>query len=82
MVEPVGEQDPRASYPLWVKIGLWGLPGRTSVWVCFWLSVAGGLTGSIYGFWERRALSASLFFLAALMYWLTIRWVDRNGRWT
>jgi hypothetical protein len=75
-------KPPRTSYPLWVQLGLWGLPNRAAVWVCFWLSMACAVAGVAYGFYKPRAFLGSLFFLAALMYWLTIRWVDRHGRWT
>jgi hypothetical protein len=27
---------PRPHQPFWVKVGLWGLSGRTSAWVFFW----------------------------------------------
>ncbi len=30
---------PRIERPLWVKMGVWGLPTRTSVWVIFWLTI-------------------------------------------
>ena len=71
----------RDQYPLWVRLGLYGLRGRTSVWVFFWLSVVCGVAGIVYGFRDSRFFVGGLFFFAALMYWLTIRWVDRHGQW-
>jgi len=78
----MSQEPDRASYPLWVRIGLWGLPSRASVWAFFGLSIACAVAGCIYGFYKPRAFAGSLLFVAALMYWLTIRWVDRHGRWS
>lgn len=72
---------PRAEYPLWVKIGMWGVPGRTGLWAFVALSVALALGCVVYGFWNPRYFVGALFLVAALMYWLTIRWVDGYGSW-
>ena len=77
----MGDTSFRKSYPLWVRVGLWGSPNRIVVWMWFWLSLALALACGIYGVWDRRFLGGVLFLVAALMYWLTIRWVDQNGRW-
>jgi hypothetical protein len=71
----------RDEFPLWVRFGLWGLRGRASVWAFVWLSIACSVGCVIYGFWDARFFVGSLFLFAALMYWLTIRWVDRHGEW-
>jgi hypothetical protein len=72
----------RSDYPWWVKAGLLGFPSRRAQWFFFWLSVA--LAGGffIYAFWNLRFLYwGGLSIIAAIMYWLTIRWVDKNGEW-
>jgi hypothetical protein len=73
----------RAQYPWWVKMGLWGLPNRPAVWGFVWLSVALAAVVPPYMFWAGypRWPAGFLFLLAALAYWQTIRWVDRNGEW-
>ena len=37
-------------WPLWVSVGLWGLPGRGWAWACFWLSIAVAVGCVAYGF--------------------------------
>jgi hypothetical protein len=67
--------------PIWVAIGLWGLPRRG--WAMFFLglSVLCALGFAIAGIWHTRAWGGLVFALVALWYWLAIRWVDRNGTW-
>jgi hypothetical protein len=81
-VERMAGPVPRASYPWWVKLSMWGVPGRAGLWAFVALSVAlaGGCV--VYGFWEKRFFLGIGFLLSALMYWLSIRWVDRHGSWT
>jgi hypothetical protein len=71
----------RSNYPLWVRLGLWGLPTRRSVWAFVWISLLAAIVGSAYGFRNPRFFACILFVLPALMYWLTIRWVDNHGKW-
>jgi signal peptidase I len=73
----------RADYPLWVKVGLWGLPNRSSVWAFAWLSAACGAACCAYGIRDGRFLLLGVAgFAAALTYGLTVRWVDRHGSWS
>jgi hypothetical protein len=71
----------RQEYPWWVQIGLWGLPSRGSVWAFVWICVLLAMGSVAYGFIDRRFFLGILFLLAALWYWLAIRWVDDNGVW-
>ncbi len=71
----------RDEFPFWVKVGLLGVPGRTGVWFFFWLSIVFAVGFIAYGFWDPRFFIGFLWFFAALMYWLTIRWVDKYGVW-
>ncbi len=68
-------------WPLWVTVGLWGLPGRVWAWGCFWFSllVAIGCVAAGFVFWP--AFFGGAFVFAALWYFAAIRWVDRHGEW-
>jgi hypothetical protein len=77
----MGQVD-RTAWPVWVRLGLWGLPNRASAWVFFWLSVAlaAGCVG--YGFVEWPFFIGGVLLFAALWYYQAIRWVDRHSRWS
>jgi hypothetical protein len=77
----VDDKQPKIERPLWVKMGVWGLPNRASVWAFFWLSLILAGVCLVYSFWNIRALGGGLFLLAALWYYLTIRWIDRHDHW-
>lgn len=62
--------------PLWVSIGLWGLKTRGSVLAFMWLSIALAVASAIVQFWLGL-----LVLLAALWYWLAMKWVDENEGW-
>jgi hypothetical protein len=74
---------PRERYPWWVQLGLWGVPGRAGAWAFVGLSVLLALAGVGYAALanDPRGYAGLLFLLAALTYWLAIRWVDRHGSW-
>jgi hypothetical protein len=76
------DRNEKLERPLWVKIGLWGLPRRASALFFFWLSIAITLGCVAYGFVNPRWFLGSGLILAALWYYLCIRWVDRHGEWT
>jgi hypothetical protein len=73
----------RENYPWWVKLSLWGLPGRNGLWICAAIAAIASLlcVMSYASSGSPRWFLAPLFLLAALAYWLSIRWVDRNGSW-
>jgi hypothetical protein len=73
---------PRDEYPLWVKLAIWGVPGRAGMWAFVALSVALAVGGVAYGFVDRRFFVGAAFLLSALVYWLAIRWVDAHGSWS
>jgi hypothetical protein len=78
----VPDRVARGNYPWWVKLSLWGVPGgRAGQWFFVGLSVACAVACVVYGFWDDRFFIGVLFLLSALMYWLTIRWIDRHGSW-
>jgi hypothetical protein len=73
----------RKHYPLWVKLSLWGLPNKGSVWAFVGLSIFCAVASVAYAVMagDLRFYAGLLFLLAALMYWLAIRWVDNHGSW-
>jgi hypothetical protein len=73
---------PRANYPWWVKLSLWGVPGRGGLWAFVVLSMVCAVASVIYGFRDSRFFAGGGIVLAAVPYWLSIRWIDRNGSWT
>ncbi len=76
------EFRPPVDRPWWVRLVLWGLATRYSAWGSVWLSVAVGVLCMIYGSGKRWWLVAAVvWFVAATVYLLAIRWVDRNASW-
>ena len=72
----------RSEYPLWVKASTWGIPGRGGLWgfVVFSLACSGLLFA--HGLRTGRWLDVAVILaLAALPYWLSIRWIDEHGSW-
>jgi hypothetical protein len=62
-----------------VRIALFGLHRRGSVWVFVWISLAIALACVAYGFVEPVFFVGGLMVFSALWYYLAIRWVDRNS---
>ena len=58
-------ERPQAPRPWWVALTLWGLPNRTSVLACFWLSLAIAIGCLAYGLVDSRFYAGGLFFVAA-----------------
>jgi hypothetical protein len=65
---------------VWVAIGLWKVASREAalgyMWLCIIASIASIAAGLVVH--PQYFISAPLI-LAALWYWLAIRWVDRNA---
>lgn len=73
---------PRSKYPWWVKLSMWGVPNRSGLWVFFTASLAAAVGCVLYGALEDARFYLGIAFLfSALMYWLSIRWVDKYGSW-
>lgn len=72
----------RKSWPVMVRVGLWGLPNRAAAWAFVGLSIALAVGCVIYGLFDRRFFIGGILLLAALWYYLAIRWVDRHSRWS
>lgn len=71
----------RADYPWWVKVSIFGVPGRGGLWACVAISLVLSLGCLIYGFRDPLYFFGVLFALAAVPYWLSIRWIDAHGSW-
>jgi hypothetical protein len=72
----------RAGRPWWVRFGLWGLKTRASAQAFVWGCVALGAGCLAYSVVDPRFAFGGVMLLAAAWYWLSIRWVDRNGGWS
>jgi len=72
----------RSEYPWWVTLSLWGVRGRRGLWVFVAISLASGLGLTMYGFWDAKFFRLGpVLALAAIPYWLSIRWIDKYGSW-
>jgi hypothetical protein len=68
--------------PVWVTVGLAGLPSRAWAWAFFWFSVLTAVACGVLGvLFTPIAWLGTLFLLAAGWYWGCIRWVDRHDQW-
>ena len=67
--------------PMWVEFALFGISTRGGVLGCMWLSIGLAVAGVIGGFFERVLFLGILFLLAAMWYYLAIRWMDENDGW-
>lgn len=76
------EYSQMIEHPMWVKLGLWGLPNRKAAWAFFWISLVSAAGCIAYGFIDPWFFSGSIWMLVALWYIASIRWIDRYGRWT
>ena len=71
----------RADYPWWVKVSQLGVPGRNGLWGCVAVSLVIALGCLAYGFRDPLYFFGVLMAVAALPYWLSIRWIDSHGSW-
>ncbi|HBB94532.1 MAG TPA: hypothetical protein DC054_04010 [Blastocatellia bacterium] len=62
--------------PFWVAVGLWGLKTRAVAWAFVVLSILVATGSIIYWSWL-----GAIMYLAAVWYFLAIRWVDENSAW-
>jgi hypothetical protein len=67
--------------PWWVKVALWGVPGRRSIVSWAWLSALMGIVFPLLGFYNPFFFFGALLLIAAFWYWAAIKWVDRYGQW-
>jgi hypothetical protein len=81
----VSGRIPREQYPWWVKACINNASSRRAAWFWFWLSLAFGIGGL-----ALLLLNVGLFApliaaiggpIVAVMYLLTIKWMDRHGEW-
>lgn len=72
----MGLEEFAGERPLWVSIGLWKLKTRSVAWAFVLLSILVATTWIIYSSW-----TGAIIYLAAVWYYLAIRWVDKNSTW-
>ena len=78
--EEFGPGGPKL-WPLWVSLGLWGLPDRGWAWGFFRFSLLVAGAGAVGGFFFWPAFLAVGFVFAAVWYYAAIRWVGQNSEW-
>jgi hypothetical protein len=69
-------QDTKPKRPMLVSLGLWGLKTRKSALALMWLCIAIAVVSVVLKFWLGL-----IFLLAALWYWLALKWVDTHEGW-
>ncbi len=67
--------------PLWVRMGLWGVPNRASAWVFVWVCMAAAVGCVAYGYVDPTFAWGGLFMVASIGYFSAIRWMDRHDEW-
>lgn len=79
----MADKIPRERYPWWVKLSLWGLPNKASVWAFVGVSIlcAIACVGYAASAGKPAWYAGLLFLVAALIYWQSIQWVDHHGSW-
>ena len=63
--------------PLYVTLGLYGLKTRKAAMIFVWISIALALVLPLL----FEIYFGPLCLLAALWYWLAIKWMDANDGW-
>ena len=72
----------RDTWPELVQLGLWGIPSRRAAWAFVWLCLAIAVGCVAYGFVNPLFFAGGLLVFAALWYFLSILWVDKNSSWS
>lgn len=77
---------PRSQYPIWVKLSIWGVPGRGGLWgfvvACVVLALICSCLALVEPFFRLAWIVGIPTSLAgALVYWGSIWWIDRYGSW-
>jgi len=72
----------RKTWPMMVRVGLWGLPNRQAACFFIFLALVCAAACVAYGLVDPRWFAGGLFVFAALWYYLAIRWVDQHDGWS
>ncbi len=77
--------EDRSTWPPMVRFGLMGVRSRGAAWAFFWISIVLAVACIAYAFFNSLFIAGiyigGLFLLAALFYYLAIRWVDQHSKW-
>ena len=82
------QRGQRDQYPWWVRFSLLGARTRGSQWFWVGLSIVVGVLLIVFAadtVGPARIvylIAAAWAFVAATLYWATIRWMDRHGNWS
>ena len=71
----------RHNYPLWVKLGLFGVHTRSLALAFAWGSAFFTLVCLIGGFGNQKLFYGLCFATATCWFWAAINWVDSNDTW-
>jgi len=67
----------RKDWPWWVRLSLVGIPTRKAALVWCALAIVLGIGAAIF-FNDAEWL---VIWIAAILYYVPMKWVDRNGGW-
>lgn len=67
--------------PLYVSLGLWGVPSRAAALVWMWSCVAVAVLGIVLGFFKPVFFLGASLLISAAWYRAAIGWMDRNRAW-
>ncbi len=77
-------------YPLWVRLGLWGVNKRSTVkltavllfiFSVIELTYGLSLMNREIGMESKKIAFGTLLLIGFIQYFLTLRWMDKNGNW-
>jgi hypothetical protein len=72
----------RNTWPVLVRIGLWGRSTRALAWISLVLCVVVAICCFAFDeFMHYQFLGGVVLVIAAVWYFLSIRWVDKNSSW-
>lgn len=83
--ERLSEPKSRSPKPWWVEVGLWKINDRNTAWLFLGISVAMAVLPAVVmsvAMGSNRFFISGIFILAAVWYWLCIKWMDDNDGWS
>ena len=71
----------RKSWPIYVRLGLYGIKTRKTALIFFWISIVSATCSILFCMIDPNFIIGSLFVFSAIWYKLSIKWVDKNMQW-